>query len=497
VSDDPTPLVLALDVGTSSVRAYLYDRMGRRRCGAQAHYAWTTTPDGGAEIDPDEIVRHVVAVVDAALRDAGTLAGAIAAVGVAALWHSVVGVDADGKPVTPAYSWSDSRPAAAAAALRRRLDEPAVHARTGAVLHASYLPAKLLWLSQARPHDFVRARYWMSIGEYLALRLFGERRVSLSMASGTGLLDQHALAWDAGVLAALPIAPEQLSPLVDVDAPLAGLRPEFAGRWPTLRAVPWLPALGDGACANVGTGCTTAERVALSLGTSGALRVLFPAEQVRIPPGLWCYRLDRRRAVMGGAVSNGGNVYAWLRGTLRLPEPAALEAALDAMPPDGHGLTVLPFLAGERSPDWPAAARAAITGLTLDTTPPQIVRAALEGVAYRLALVRRLLRGAFPSGGLVIASGSALRHSPAWARIIADVFGEPLVLAADDEASSRGTALLALEAIGALRDITDAPDALNGTVEPDPTRHARYVDAIARYEALDELLVERARLGRG
>jgi len=479
------PLVLALDVGTSSVRAYVYDALGRRLRGARLRYAWRTTPDGGVEADADDVVRHTVAALDAVLHDAGPLAEQITAVGVAALWHSLLGVGADGRPATPAYAWSDARAAGAAAALRRRLDADAVHARTGAVLHTSYLPAKLLWLSESRPAEFARSRYWMSVGEYLALRLFGERRVSLSMASGTGLFDQQRLAWDAGVLDALPVTAAQLSPLVDLDAPSVGLRPEFAGRWPTLRSVPWLPAAGDGACANVGAGCTTPDHVALSLGTSGALRVVAAAEASPVPPGLWRYRVDRRRAVTGGAVSNGGNVYAWLRATLRLPEPAELEDALAAMPADGHGLTVIPSLAGERSPDWPVAARATVTGLTLDTTPAQIAHAAFEGVAYRLALIRRLLRRAFPAAQRVVASGGALRRSPTWARIIADAFGEPLLLAVDDEASSRGAALLALEVTGALRDVADAPAALGATVAPDAARHARYVDAIARYEALE------------
>src|SRR5262249_55281924 len=133
----------------------------------------------------------------------------------------------------------------------------AVHARTGCVFHSSYLPAKLLWLSQAQPGVFRRARRWMSIGEFIFLKLFGRPICSVSMASATGLFDQNLCAWDGEVLAALSIDPDQLSPLGDMNTPATGLIAPFARRWPRLRAIPWYPALGDGACNNLGSGCIT------------------------------------------------------------------------------------------------------------------------------------------------------------------------------------------------------------------------------------------------
>jgi len=483
------PFVLSVDVGTSSVRAFLFDRTGQRLGGTKVRYAWTTTTDGGSEIDPDVIVRATAEAIDAMMHDAGAMVSEIIGVGLTSLWHSVLGVGGDGVPVTPAYSWSDMRARDAAAALGERLDPVAVHARTGAVLHPSYLPAKLLWLGIALPDAFARARHWMSVGEYLGLRLFGERRVSISMASGTGLLDQHRCVWDPGVLAALPgVTPEQLSPIVDLDSPYRGLRPEFAARWPALRNVPWLPPVGDGACANVGSGCTVPGRVALSLGTSAALRVLFAADEVRIPPGLWCYRLDRRRLLLGGALSNGGNLYQWLRRTLCLPAPDVLEEALAVMEPGAHGLTVLPFLAGERSPDWPLDARGTVTGITLSTTPAQIAQASVEGVAYRLALLWRLLLAYFPGSHTMVASGGVARQSRAWVRTIADALGARVVVAHEEEASGRGAALLALEAAGILRDAADVPTAWSEAVEPDATRHTRHAAGIERYAALNALL---------
>jgi len=150
---------------------------------------------------------------------------------------------------------------------------------------------------------------------------------------------------------------------------------------------------------------------------------------------------------VGGATSEGGNVYAWCRQVLRLGRDEEIEAALAALPPDGHGLTVLPHLAGERSPGWRGGRRGAISGLRLDTSGIEIVRAALEAVALRLAAVYGLLVPCASSGTTIVASGGAIGHSRVWTQIIADALGHPVTWSAEPEATSRGAALLALEAL--------------------------------------------------
>jgi gluconokinase len=493
----PSPLVVALDVGSSSARALAFDDRGRALpLERQVEYEMATTPDGGVEIDADRLVALTAEALDGLLAGLGRRAGDVAAVATTTLWHTVLGVGADGRPLTPLYSWADTRSARAVEALRGRVDEKAYHARTGCPIHTSYLPARLLWVLEERPALRARVRRWLSFGEYLHLVLFGEARASVSMASGTGLLDQAALAWDRPTLDVLGIGPETLSPIVDLDAPFRGLRAPFAARWPALARLPWLPALGDGACSNVGAGCTTPERAALMVGTSGALRVLVPGRPVAPPPGLWCYRLDAGRRVVGGSLSNGGSVYAWLRDTLACPDPAALEAELAARPPDGHGLTMLPFLAGERSPGWAAHARAAIAGLSLATRPADLVRAGLETVAYRFALVHARLVEACPALRDVVATGGALLASPTWVQIVADVLGVPVTPSAEPEGSSRGAALVALEATALLPSVDAVPAGLGPPVLPDPARHARYQEGLDRhrqlYEALMPLYARRA-----
>jgi gluconokinase len=295
--------------------------------------------------------------------------------------------------------------------------------------------------------------------------------------------------WDAPLLDLLGVAPEQLSPLVDVDAPLSGLRGPYADRWPALRNVPWFPAVGDGAAANVGSGCTGHDRIALTLGTSGAMRVM-QTDVPHVPPGLWCYRVDRQHALVGGATSEGGNVHAWLRRTLRLPEGAELDAALSAHPPDAHGLTVLPFVAGERSPNWAGNVPATMHGLTLATTPVAMLRASMEAVAYRFALIEQRICGRTDCSHRFIASGSALLQSSTWMQMFADVLGRPVVASVEREATSRGAALLALCGLGVLSSITSAPAADGAVYEPDEARYDLYQAAIVRQRWLYDRLIK-------
>jgi gluconokinase len=479
------PLILTLDIGSSSVRAMLFDAQGRAVAGVEAREAYNVRTDasGRAEDDADEMLARVGRCLDTALTQAGPLAQQIGAVAVDTLVSNLFALDAYSRPLTPIITYADTRNDADAVALRARLDEQEIHQRTGCMLRTSYWPARLAWFHRTHPAVFVQAARWVTIGEYLELTLFGHCRVSSSAAAWSGLLDRERLLWDEPLLAELGVRPEQLSPVVDASEPLAELLPPYATRWPALRSVPWFPAIGDGAAANLGSGCAAPGRTALTVGTTGALRVVLP-RVVEVPHGLWCYRVDRTRALLGGATSEGGNVYAWMQEALRLGPEAEVEAAVAALAPDGHGLTILPFFAGERSPGWAGDARATISGITLGTTPLEIMRAGMEAVAYRFALIAAALFEAVRSPGTIVASGGALLASPPWLQIIADVLGQPVVASGETEATSRGTALLALEALGALPSLADAPSSFGATYEPNMAHHAIYQTAIERQQQL-------------
>ena len=482
--------VVALDVGTSSARARVFDASGQPEEGAEGHVAYepTTTADGGVELDAGRLVDAVASALGRCLAGAGARAGDIAAVGVSVFWHSLLALDHDGRPLTPVLTWADTRSAAAARELQAVHDERAIHARTGAPLHSAFFPAKLRWLRQVRPEVFARAATWCGFGEYLQAQLTGVMSASLSMASGTGLLDQTRGGWDEAMLDAAAITARALPPID--DAAVLGLRGSWAARWPALARVPWYPAFGDGACSNAGSDCWGPGRIALNVGTSAALRLVLPepiGPHRATPWGLWRYRIDARRALVGGATSEGGNVRAWCRKVLALPaEEAALERAIVAVAPDAHGLTALPFFAGERSPGWRPEARAAVAGLSLATSAAEITRALLEAVAFRLAEIYDRLRPLAAADHVVAGSGGALGHSRAWAQIITDALGVPIALGRDAEASTRGAALLVLEALGQPPPPAPAPALVLG---PDAMRHARYRAARTRQSRLYDNIV--------
>ncbi|MEO7911301.1 MAG: gluconokinase [Roseiflexaceae bacterium] len=499
------PLILTIDAGTSSARALLYDARGRAIEGlvAQERYTIRSGADGAVEDDPDAALERIWRCLDAVLEQAGQLAQQIRAVAIDTLVSNILAIDATGRPLTPLITYADTRNDADAIELRRAIDERAVHQRTGCLLRTSYWPARLAWFRRTQP-DIWRAKpRWITIGEYMELRLFGRCRAGCSVASWSGLLDRQRIEWDTPLLDFLGVATDQLAPLADTSEPLSGLANEFASRWPALRDVPWFPAIGDGAAANIGSGCTGPDRLALTVGTTGAIRVV-QSEVEHVPAGLWCYRVDRRRALLGGATSEGGNVYGWMQDTLKLGEPDVIERALAKLPPDGHGLTVLPFLAGERSPGWAGDVRATISGLGLNTTPIEILQAGLEAVGYRFALIFESLEnsntqpkhdgsntGRKPTSSAyqIIASGGSLLNSPTWMQIIASTLGHAILASDESEATSRGAALLALESLGAIPSVEALPAPTSAIYEPESAAHEIYRAAIERQRVLYKQLI--------
>jgi gluconokinase len=322
-----------------------------------------------------------------------------------------------------------------------------VHRRTGAFIHPSFWPAKLAWFAEDEPEIFRRAEWFVSFADYIR----GVPETSLSMASSSGLLDLTTHDWDEELLATLGIERERLPQIVDV------------------------PLWVDAACSNAGSGCTTRDRAALNVGTSGALRVLYGPERPEPKPGLFLYLADERRVIEGGALSDGGNLYAWLERTI-----ADSSGSLAERDPRDHGLVFLPFLGGERSTGWNPDARGTIHGLTFATTPLDLRQAAYEGVAFRFAAIADLLRDVRE----VVATGAGLLRDPDWIQIMADALARPVTISAVSEGSLRGAAVLALERQG--HEAGDAPTA--GIVEPRADRAGAYRAAREEQQKLYEAL---------
>lgn len=481
------PLVLTLDVGTSSVRLLCFDAMMRQVVDVEVRRTIDVVSNshGAAEIDAPQLMTACVALFDEVTEVVAHRAHDIVAVAVASMATTMVGVDGDGQPVGPLRTYADTQSDASADWLRCHYDERITHQRTGCLIRPNYWPARLHWIAQHRPDEWQHARYWMTFAEYFEWQVLGIRRITPSNAAWTGLLHRETLTWDKEWLAILHLDADALAPVVDVDVAHCGLRPSWATRWPWLTAVQWFGAIGDGAAANVGSGCVDAQSLALTVGTTGAMRIAVPGHPIP-PPGLWCYRIDRELALVGGATSEGGNVYQWMRETLQLGnDEDAIEAAIARIPPDSHGLTIVPLWAGERSPGWAGAAKATIHGMHLGTTPIELLRAALESIALRFGLIAQRL----PVSARVVASGGALLRSPAWLQMCADVLGRPVHTSAVLETTARGVAMLALRSMGIITHLSDVPLLLADAYEPDSVAHARYQEALARQHALYTVVV--------
>lgn len=478
--------VVALDVGSSSVRSILHDVRARPVRGAEVHLPYTprVRADGTAEADADKLEALVGQALTEVLRLAGPRRTAkIAGVGVSTFWHGLVATDESARALTPLYLWSDSRSGEATARLRDRLDAEGIRLRTGCPIHPSYWPSKLAWLRRERPDLWKRPVRWLSFGDLLYWRLFGRLSTSLSMASATGLFRLDDCRWDDELLEELRVSNRSLPAIAQIEKDMAA---EYARRWPQLARLPWMLAAGDGALANLGSGCVTPRRRALTIGTSGALRLMHREPRGPLPNGLWCYRLDDSRLVTGGALSNGGNLHAWMLETLRLEGGGVLEAKLRRMAPAAHGLTFMPHLAGERSLGYAPHAFGAIAGLTSATTPADIARAGLEAIAIECARINRRLDGAAPRASHLVASGAALLSSPAWMQMMADAIGRPIYAGKLKEASSRGAAMFAIEtlALG-----TPAQVAAGRLYRPRAAASRVYRKAEARQEALYRALI--------
>jgi gluconokinase len=448
--------VIGLDVGTTSVKATGFDATG-----ATAGHAEVTYPQfAPGEQDPAVVVDAAMQVLEQA--GPGPVACSTA-------MHGLVALDAHDTPLGPLLTWADTR--AAAQADRLRAQHPELHDRTGTPLHPMSPLAKLVWFRECEPQIHAAARRWVGLKELVLHRLTGRWLVDWSVASGTGLLDLSTLDWDAEALELAGIDREQLADLVaTTDVVGEGV---VAGG-------------GDGPLANLGIGAVHHGVAALSIGTSGALRLIVERPVVDPEHRVFCYALTRDRWSVGGAINNGGVVLQWAHDALapELSIGELLDLASTA-PPGCDGLLMAPYLLAERAPHWRSGATASYVGLRRDHGRAHLVRAALEGVCQQLHLVLDSLESAGQEVREIRATGGFAR-SRFWRQLLADVLGRSIGFPESHEGSGFGAALLGLQALGEIESIDVAADHIRiaDTVEPDADAAATYAALLPRFGEL-------------
>ncbi|WP_296975005.1 gluconokinase [Thermobacillus sp. ZCTH02-B1] len=476
-------IVLAVDLGTTSAKVLAFDaeslRGGGRaaiRARAERAYPLLAPEPGAAELEPERIAEAAAEAVREAVAAAGCGPDGVLTVSFSTAMHALIAVDADGEALMRAMTWADVRAAGQARRLRESAEAADLAFRTGAPVHAMTPLAKLLWLREQRPELPASAARFIGIKEYVLERWFG-RPVPMdeSTAGGTGLYNLQERTWDGKALRIAGIGPDRLPDLKPATHLLRGLVPEAAARLGIRADVPVVLGAADGPLANLGGGALEPGVAALTIGTSGAVRVAVRRPAADPDGRLFCYPLAEGLWIAGGAVNSGGVVLRWLRDKLA-PDLAGeggdegyarlVGLAMEA-PAGAGGLLFLPHLAGERAPHGDERARGAFVGLALDHDRRHMLRAGLEGIVLNLRSVAEALERVTGEIREFRVSGGFVR-SASVRQLIADVLGRPVVRTDSEDASALGAARLAMQALGLSRDPDPPPAAVTDRIRPNP-----------------------------
>jgi gluconokinase len=474
---DATGCVIGVDIGTSSTKAVLYDSSGAVLTRYGVEYPLLTPVPGAAEQDPDQIVRAVIDAIAGVVR--GVQPQRIACVSFSAAMHSVIAVDATGNPLSKCITWADTRAVAFADRIRAYGGD-AIYRRTGTPIHPMSPLPKLAWMRETSPDMFASAVRFIGIKEYVFHRFFGRYVVDHSIASATGLFDITKLRWDREALAVAGVTEAQLSEPVPTTFVLENLKREIAEKAGLSPRTPFVVGANDGVLANLGVGAITPGSVAVTIGTSGAIRTPVQAP-VTDPRGrLFCYVLAPGIWIVGGPVNNGGMILRWLRDEFGSDE-REIAKRLGVDPYDlltqiaeragvgAGGLLFHPYLAGERAPLWNADARGSFFGLAMHHRKEHMVRAVLEGVIFNLHMVLKLIEESGVRTERILASGGFAR-SLLWRQIMADIFDREVVVGESAEGSSLGAAVLGMYAIKAVASLDVAIGMVGKTESTRPIR---------------------------
>jgi gluconokinase len=492
----PREVVLGVDVGTTSAKVVAFGVDAPWRSAAAREYPLLEPAPGHQVQEPEVVMAGVVEALADVVRQVAP--AQVVGIALSTAMHGLIGLDERHRPVTPLVTWADARAAEQARELRRDGSAAGLHDLTGTPVHPMSPLTKLRWFARHEPGTYARVRWWAGLKDFVVLRLTGELVTEMSSASGTGLMHRTTHEWASAALEVAGVSVDRLAPILPPSA-VRGLAHEVARQVGLPAGTPVVLGGADGPLGNLGTGATSPGTVGLSLGTSGAVRMVVEEPPERLDPSLFCYALTPTTWAVGGAVSNGGAVVRWAGRALApdlvdLPGgPTSDERLLElaATAPAGcEGLVVLPYLFAERAPLWDPDVPGAVLGLRRRHSRAHVTRAAVEGVALQLALIAERMDRAVHPVTSVRATGGALR-SELWREAVAAAFDRPFVLADAAEGTAVGAAAMGLHALGRAPSPQEAVPMLeDDTPEPVEVRpDAALVEAAARTRELLPQLV--------
>ncbi|MCP3772579.1 gluconokinase [Paenibacillus sp. MZ04-78.2] len=450
--------MIGVDIGTTSTKAVLFEESGKVVTKADEEYPLYTPTSSIAEQDPDRIFRAVIQTLKRVMTQSAARPEQVLFVSFSSAMHSVIAVDAEGRPLTRCITWGDNRSAAWTERLKRDMNGHEIYLRTGTPIHPMSPLSKLLWLRHDHQELFQNASKFISIKEYVFAKLFDEYVVDYSIASATGLMNLQKLDWDEEALDVAGISRNQLSRLVPTTYALKGMKAGFAEETGLAGTTPFIVGASDGVLSNLGMNAIEPGVVAATIGTSGAIRTVIDRPSTDPKGRIFCYALTEKHWVIGGAVNNGGMLFRWARDEFAASEvETAKRLGIDAydlltqivekVSPGSDGLIFHPYMTGERAPLWNANARGSFFGLTMHHRKEHMIRAVLEGVIFNLYTVLLAMGERIGRPKKIQATGGFARSS-LWRQIMADIFDQEVVVPQSFESSCLGAVVLGLYATG-------------------------------------------------
>lgn len=476
-------IVIGLDLGTTSVKAVAFDLKGKVMEESEKFIQTYYPEQDFVEQKPDEIEkssRKVLKDIFEASRHSNILG-----VGISCAMHSLICMKEDGTPLSDMIIWSDGR----SSGLVERLDpqvKKSVYSKTGTPIHPMSPLLKLMWMKENNDKAYQQADYFMSMKEYLLYKWFDKRMVDYSMASATGLMNVKALDWEEEALSLAGVERAQLSEIVPPTEIVEGLKPEIRAElgWP--ENTPLVIGAADGQLANLGNGAIKPGEVAVTVGTSGAIRQLIAGQRVNDNGETFSYAFTEDSSIIGGPTNNGGIALQWLKDLLEFQgtHEEFLKGA-DEVALGSDGLLFVPYINGERAPVWNQKAKGNFYGLSITHRRPQLVRAVLEGIVFNLYQIGQSLEEIAGKPTSISVNGG-LSKSPLWVQILADVFGHEVQLADTHHGAAWGagwTALVAIEKAASFEQIKENIP-IDQVIKPDMEKHQKYAEIFRKYQQI-------------
>lgn len=492
--------MLGVDIGTTSTKSVLYDMKGQVVAYANAGYKLYQDIPDMAEEDPDDILDAVVEVMGQVIRKAKAQASEIKGVSFSSAMHSLILMDKNDQPLTRAITWADNRAAKYSDELKSNGLGAEIYAKTGTPIHPMAPLSKILWLRHERPDLFKQTKKFIDLKTYVFFKLFGVYKMEYSIASATGMFNIFKLDWEPQALELLQITREQLPELVEPTATITGLKNQYSDILGISSKTPFIFGASDGVLSNLGVNAIDPGVVAVTIGTSGAVRVVVDKPVVDPDGKLFCYALTKDKWVVGGPVNNGGIVFRWVKDQLFAPERITAEQMqvstydiltqiAEKIPAGSDGLLFHPYLGGERAPIWDAYARGSYFGLTRKHTRAHMVRAALEGIVYNLYVVMLTIEKITGKPKKIQATGGFARSS-LWRQMLADIFEQPVTIPESFESSCLGAAVLGMYALGYVDDLSAVKSMIGVTNvhQPNPNNFEVYRELLPIWIRLSEIL---------